>query len=75
MSINVPKLPVAEVPVLSNAVSAAPNTAAQIAGAGVDKVVGFVGPLLGPALIAALAVAGIKTVAGKPPAIVKKIIG
>ncbi len=71
---EIPKIPTAEVPMLGNAVSAAPNTAAGVAGACVDKVAGFVGPLAGPALGVALAYWGLKTVVGHPPKIIEKMV-
>lgn len=71
---EIPKLPVAEVPTLSNAVTAAPTTAAQVAQTGVNAVKGFVGPLAGPALAAVLAYWGLKTVIGQPPKLIKNIV-
>lgn len=60
---------------MNNAVSAGPQTAAGIAHAGVSAVEGFIAPLAGPFLGAALAYWGLKTVIGKPPAFIKNIVG
>ncbi len=58
-----------------NAVSAAPQTAASIANAGVNSIAGFLGTLAGPAIGLVAAYWGIKTIVGKPPKFIKNIVG